>query len=114
LGDAQAAIPDLERAVAKEPGYDFQRAAGLLAQAYAKAGQKEKAEAQFRRAIVASTLSETYLNLADLLASEGRNTEAREWAQKVLNKERTMPDYLRRKERPWFQKAREMLKTLPM
>jgi len=45
LGDATAAVPDLERVVAKEPDYDFHRAAGLLAHACAKAGQKEKAEA---------------------------------------------------------------------
>jgi len=113
LGDAAAAIPDLERVVAKEPGYDFHRASGLLAHAYARAGQKEKAEAQFHQATGASTLSETYLNFADMLASEGRMAEARQWAQKVLNKERTMPAYLRRRERPWFQKASEMLKQLP-
>src|SRR5271169_2266096 len=45
LGDAAAALPDLERVVGKEPDYDFQRAAGLLAHAYAQTGQKEKAEA---------------------------------------------------------------------
>ncbi len=33
-----------------------------------------------------------YLNFAALLASEGRNAEAREWAQKVLDKKPTMPD----------------------
>jgi len=43
LGDAPAALPDLERVVNKEPDYDFHRAAGLLAHAYAKTGQKEKA-----------------------------------------------------------------------
>src|ERR1700744_6240938 len=30
LGDAAAALPDLERVVSKEPDYDFQRAQGLL------------------------------------------------------------------------------------
>jgi hypothetical protein len=45
LSDATAAIPDLERAVGKESDYDFHRAAGLLARAYAQTGQKEKAEA---------------------------------------------------------------------
>jgi hypothetical protein len=109
LGDAAAAIPDLERAVAKEPDYDFYRAAGLLAHAYAQIGQKEKADALFRSATAASTLSETYLNFAHLLASEGRTAEAREWAQKVLDKKPTMPAYLRRRERPWFRSAREML-----
>src|SRR6202451_893039 len=67
LGDAAAALPDLERAVSKESDYDFQRAAGLLAHAYAQTGQKEKAEAFFRRVTVTSTLSETYLNFAQLL-----------------------------------------------
>jgi hypothetical protein len=113
LGDAAAAIPDLERAVSKDPDYDFQRAAGLLAHAYAQTGQKEKAEALYRRTTVTSTSSETYLNFAAMLASEGRNSEAREWAQKVLDKKPTMPDYLRRRERPWFRSAREMLKRLP-
>jgi len=113
LGDAAAALPDLERVVGKDPDYDFHRAAGLLAHAYAQTGQNEKAEALFRQATVTSTLSETYLNFASMLASEGRNAEAREWVQKVLDKKPTMPDYLRRRERPWFRSAREMLKRLP-
>jgi hypothetical protein len=112
LGDATAALPDLERVVAKESDYDFQRAEGLLADAYAKTGQKEKAEALFRKVTVTSTLSETYLNFAGLLASEGRNAEAREWAQKVLDKKPNMPGYLKRRERPAFRKASAMLKRL--
>jgi hypothetical protein len=112
LGDAAAAIPDLERAVNEDPDYDFYRAAGLLAHAYAQTGQAERAEALFRRTTVTSTSSETYLNFASLLASEGRNAEAREWAQKVLDKKPTMPDYLRRRERPWFRTASGMLKRL--
>src|SRR5215831_550446 len=35
LGDFNAALPDLERVVNGDPGYDFHRAAGLLAHAYA-------------------------------------------------------------------------------
>ncbi len=113
LGDAAAALPDLERVVAKEPDYDFHRAAGLLAQAYAQTGQKQKAEALFRQATGASTSSETYLNFAAMLAAQGRTAEAREWAQKVLDKKPSMPAYLRRRERPWFRSARDILKKLP-
>ena len=113
LGDAAAAVPDLERTVADDPGHDFHRAAGLLAHAYAQTGQKEKAEALFRKVTAASTSSETYLNFADLLASEGRNAEAREWAQKVLDKKPSMLAYQRRRERPWFRSASAMLKRLP-
>ena len=112
-GDATAALPDLEQVVAKDPDHDFHRAAGLLAHAYALTGQKERADALFRRATAISTLSETYLNFASLLASEGRNAEAREWLQKVLDKRPTMPGYQRRRERPWFRSAAAMLKRLP-
>jgi hypothetical protein len=114
LGDGVSAIPDLERAVAKEPDYDFHRAAGLLAQAYALAGQKEKAEAQFRRATAASTLSETYLNFSDFLAAQGNTAEAREYARKVLEKKMGMPGYLKRRERPWFRRAQKTLRRLPV
>ncbi len=112
LGDAVAALPDLEKVVAKEPNYDFNRAPALLAHAYALTGDNEKAEALFRRVTAVSTLSETYLNFADFLASTGRYAEAREWAQKVLDKEPTMPRYLRRRERPWSQRARKILKRV--
>ena len=112
-GDAAAALPDLEMVVGKEPGHDFHRAAGLLADAYAKNGQTEKADAMFRKAIERSTLSETYLNYADFLASQARNAEAREWAQKVLDKKPTMPSYLRRRERPSFRRANAILNRVP-
>jgi len=112
-GDATAALPDLEKVVEKDPNHDFHRAAGLLAHAYALAGQAEKAEPLFRRVTVVSTLSETYLNFANFLATQARNQEARQWAQKVLDKQPTMPSYLRRRERPWFRRARRILKQLP-
>jgi hypothetical protein len=113
LGDPQAAIPDLERAVSEDPEYDFHRAAGLLAQAFALTGQNDRAEALFRSSLRLSTLSETYLNYAGLLAQQGRTAEAREWARKVLEKAPAMPGYLRRRERPWFRRARKMLRSLP-
>jgi hypothetical protein len=113
LDDAPAALPDLEMAVQKDAGHDFFRAAGLLAHAYARTGQKERADTMFRQAIERSTLSETYLNYADFLASEGRNSEARQWAQKVLDKKPTMPGYLRRRERAWFRRAGAILKRVP-
>jgi hypothetical protein len=113
MGDAPAAIPDLERVVAHDPGYDFHRAQGLLAHAYALTGEKDKAEALFRAATETSTMSETYLNFAELLASEGRTAEARSWAQRVLDKASGMPAYLRRRERPWFRQAKKVLSQLP-
>jgi hypothetical protein len=113
LEDFAAAVPDLERVTAKDPNYDFYRAAGLLAHTYARTGQTEKADTLFQKTTLISTLSETYLNYSTFLASQGRNAEAREWAQKILAKKPTLPGYLRRRERPWFRKAKGLLKTLP-
>ncbi len=112
LGDFTAAVPDLERAVISDPDYDFHRAKGLLAHAYARTGQAEKADAMFREAVRISTLSETYYNYALFLQAQGRNAEARDWAQKILDKKPTMPGYLRRRERPWFRKAKALLSKL--
>jgi len=112
LGDFAAAVPDLERAVSSDPDYDFHRAKGLLAWAYAQTGQSEKADALFREATRISTMSETYYHYALFLQSQGRIAEAREWAQKILDKKPTMPGYLRRRERPWFRKASALLGRL--
>ena len=60
----------------------------------------------FREAVRISTISETYYHYALYLESQGRTAEAREWAQKILDKRATMPGYLKRRERPWFRKAR--------
>jgi len=109
LGDYAAALPDLERTVKTDPDYDFHRAKGLLAWAYAQTGQSEKADTMFREATRISTISETYYHYALFLESQGRAAEAREWAQMILAKKPTMPGYLRRRERPWFRKASAVL-----
>jgi hypothetical protein len=113
LGDFPAAVPDLERAVTSDPDYDFHRAKGLLAWAYAQTGQIDKADAMFREATRISTLSETYYHYALFLESQDRKAEARIWAQRILEKKPTMPGYLRGRERPWFRKASGLLGRLP-
>jgi hypothetical protein len=113
LDDFRAALADLEPVVSKDPKYDFHRAIGLLAHAHARAGDLDKADALFRDATKISTLSETYYNYATFLAGRQRTAEAKEWAERILAKKPTMPRYLRRRERPWFRKAKALLKQLP-
>ncbi|HTS35294.1 MAG TPA: tetratricopeptide repeat protein [Candidatus Solibacter sp.] len=113
LGDYTAAVPDLERTVTMDADYDFHRAKGLLAWAYAQTDQHEKADAMFREALKLSTISETYYHYALFLQSQGRAAEAREFAQKIISKKATMPSYLRRRERPWFRRASGLLSKLP-
>ncbi len=113
LGDFPAAASDLEKVVAADPTYDFHRALGLLAHAYANLGQPQKAETLFQEATRISTSSETYYNYACFLESQQREAEARQWAQKLLAKKTNMPGYLRRRERLWFRKANSLLSRLP-
>ena len=112
LGDFGAAVPDLEHVVSSDADYDFYRAMGLLAWSYGQTGQVEKADVLFREATRTSTISETYYHYALFLQQQGRIVEAREWAQKILDKKPTMPGYLRRRERPWFRKASALLGKL--
>jgi len=113
LGDFAAATQDLEVVTARDPKYDFHRAIGLLAHAYANTGHAEKAEALFRQALQISTLAETRLHYASFLASQGRSAEARTLVQQVLASRAAMPRYLQRRERPWFNAAKALLKKLP-
>jgi hypothetical protein len=113
LNDYPAAVADLAQVVERDAKYDYQRAAGLHAHALAKTGEREKAAALFEDVTRTSTLSETQYNYASLLADQGRTSEAREWAERILRKKATMPDYIRRRERPWFRSARALLKRLP-
>lgn len=113
LGELEPAAADLERVVKVDPKYDYQRAAGLLADTLGKTGQRERAAQLFADVTQISTLSETQYNYACFLAAGGRTAQAREWAQRVLAKKPTMPAYLRRRERRWFRQAAALLKKLP-
>jgi hypothetical protein len=112
MQDFPAAVADLERVVARDPKYDFHRAIGMLAQALGRTGHPARAEELFKAATGISTISETYYNYASFLAAQGRPAEAREWAERILAKKPTMPGYLRRRERPWFRKAKTLIKQL--
>jgi hypothetical protein len=112
LDDFAAAASDLEQVLARDPKYAYQRAAGLYAHVLARLGQREQADAMFRSVLETSTLTETEYNYATFLAATGRSAEAREMADKILRKKKTMPDYIRRRERPWFWKATALRKRV--
>jgi hypothetical protein len=113
LGHLAEAIPDLEHVVAKDIKFDYYRAASLLADAYARTGQPERAAPLFAEVVQYSTTPETLYNYAHFLKLQNRNSEAREWTQKLLAKKRTLPRYMQRLERPWFRKGKALLKELP-
>jgi hypothetical protein len=112
MGDYAEAIPDLEYVVGKDVKFDYHRATGLLGDAYARTGDLEKAAMYFAPAAQYSTTPETLYNYANYLKLAGKKEEAREWAQKLAAKKRTLPRYMRRAERPWFGKGKALQKEL--
>lgn len=113
MHDFSAAEEDLAIVTTRDPKYDYQRATGLRAHALGKLGRTADADALFQDVTETSTLSETEYNYASFLAASGRPADARAWAERVLRKKATMPDYIRRRERPWFRRAAALLKKLP-
>ena len=109
-GDYDRAIADLELVASSDVKFDYHRAAGLLADAYARTGQLEKAAQWFVPATQFSTTPETLYNYAWLLNAQGRKDEAKEWLDKLMAKKRTLPGYMQRAERPWFRKGRALRK----
>lgn len=110
LNDPAAAVADFDRVIAIDPKYDFNRAIGLLAHACGLAGDAARADALFQRALGVTTLSETEFNYAAFLAAQNRPAEARAHAEQLLARRLTIPRYLQRRERPWFRKAKALLK----
>jgi hypothetical protein len=112
LNDLEAAMADFSKVVEADPKYDFHRAAGLLAHVCARLGHADQADAWFKQATALSTASELYVHYAEFLEQAQRPAEARAWAQKVLDKKATMPRYLARRERPWFRRAKAVIKRV--
>jgi hypothetical protein len=112
LDNIQKAIPDLEKVLATDRKHDYGRAMGLLAYGYAQTGRAEEAEKLFREALTTSTLSETQFRFAEFLARQGKSDEAREWAQRVVNKRATLSGPLRRADAHWIRQAEPLLKQL--
>lgn len=113
LGRFNDALPDLERTVSEDPRYDFQRAPGLLAYAYWKTGQPDRAQQMFQAVMQTSTLTETQYHYAEFLVAQGKREEARKVLDTILAKRRGMPGFQRRRERPWFRKVYALRSTLP-
>ena len=112
LNDFAGAIPDLEVAVRSDAKFDYYKAAAILANAYAQTGDYARADAMYAAPIQFTNTPETLYNYAVFLKLAGRNDEAKQWAETLMAKKRTLPRYMQRYERPWFRKGKALLKEL--
>jgi hypothetical protein len=113
MKDYPAAIADLQFVTGKKFGYDFQRAAGLLADCFARTGQADKADPLFKHLLQTSSSTEIQCNYAEFLAAQSRNSEARELVEHILSKRPLMTRFQKRLERPWLRRAAGLRKRLP-
>jgi hypothetical protein len=112
MGDFAAAVPDLETAIRADPKMDSYRAGMFLSQAYAAVGKNEEAAILFAEVMKYSSTPEMLYSYAAFLRSQNRPAEAREWIGQLFEKKRTLPRYMLRIERPWFNKGEGLRKEL--
>ena len=114
LGDAAAALPDLERTVKSDPKYDYSRARLYYARALAALGRTDEATAVFQTLVESSGTTEALCFAAEHFAQHGRKEEARALVDRISARKRTMPAYQKRRERPFLRRASALRRRLPL
>ncbi len=109
LGDAQAALPDLERVLKSDPKYDYARIRLYYARALAAAGRDSEALQAFGQV---SNTTEALCYAADYYAGHERTVEAKEMLDTIAARKRTMPSYQKRRERPFLRRAAALRRRL--
>jgi hypothetical protein len=112
LGDAAAAVPDLEFAFRTEPKLDFYRGGMFLARAYAATGRDAEAAAVFSAAMQHTSTPEMVYSFAAFLAGQNKKEEAGEWLSRLEESKRTAPRFVLRTNRAWFNKGNALRKQL--
>ena len=112
LGDAVAAVPDLEFAFRTAPKLDFYRGGMFLARAYAATGRAAEAAEVFSATMQHTSTPEMLCSYAAFLATQNRKEEAREWLNRLEETKRTAPRFVQRTERAWFNKGKALRKQL--
>jgi hypothetical protein len=112
LGNAAAAVTDLEYAFGTEPKLDLYRGGMFLARAYAATGRHGEAAAVFATAMQHTSTPEMLCSYAAFLTEQNRQDEAREWLDRLEEMKRTAPRFVLRTERAWFNKGKALRKQL--
>ena len=112
LGDAAAALTDLEYAFRTDPKLDFYRGGMFLAHAYEATGRSAEAAAVFADAMKHTSTPEMLCSYAAFLAGQNRKDEACEWLNRLEETRRTAPRFVLRTQRVWFNKGKALRKQL--
>ncbi|MBE7448251.1 MAG: tetratricopeptide repeat protein [Kofleriaceae bacterium] len=113
LGRAAEALPLLESVVAEKPRHDHGFTLMALAEAQATLDLPDDAIATWRRVLAGNSYGRARVQLAELLAARGEVAEARALLDQVTADHAEAPDFHRRREAVWAQRARRARARLP-
>jgi hypothetical protein len=114
VGRAAEARPLLEGVIAEKPRHDHGYTLMALAEAQAAMGETDTAMETWKKVIAGNSYGRARVQLAELHIAKGDPGAARTLLQKVLDDDKTSPDFHRQREAPWVRKARKLLKQVPI
>jgi hypothetical protein len=113
LGRAAEARPLLEGVVAEKLRHDHGYTLMALAEAQTALGETDAAMATWKQVIAGNSYGRARVQLAELLTARGDHAAARALLEKVLDDDKTSPDFHRQREAVWVQRARKLLRQIP-
>ncbi len=113
LGRPAEALPLLQGVVAEKPRHDHGHTLMALAEAQTALGDADLAIATWKRVIAGNSYARARVQLAELYLARGEDDAARELLKKVLEDDRTSPDFHRRREAVWVRRAQRAMKQVP-
>lgn len=112
-GRAALARPLLEGVIAEKPRHDHGYTMMALAEAQTALGEADAAIATWKQVIAGNSYGRARVQLAELYIAKGEPAAARALLDKVLDDDKTSPDFHREREAPWVKRARKLLRQIP-
>lgn len=110
LGRPQEARKYLQGVIDEDVSHDFGHTAMALAETQTLLGQSEPAMATWRKVLETHTYARARVQLAELLAAAGQTKAAQTEAREVLADEAHTPEFQRRRDRVWINRAKTLLR----
>jgi hypothetical protein len=111
-GRPQEAVAAFEQVLAKDRWYDTGDALLALAKAQEAAGDMPSARRTYEELAEKSSRPEVIFHLATMQAKAGEREAAAKGYQRIVDEAEFVPDYHRRKVRPWVRRSRQALLRL--
>jgi hypothetical protein len=105
---AAEALPLLERVAANEPDHDFGHTRMALAETYAALGRADDAMAAWKGVLEHHTYARARVQLAELYLGQSQSELAKAELDSVISDDAHAPEFQRKQERVWVQRARSL------